>query len=268
MNQLSLNEIKHIELGILKHFKAFCDENNIKYYLSNGTLLGAVKYGGFIPWDDDIDVFVPRDDYNKLMRLYNDSEKYVLFSFERNKKFRFPFAKLCDMTTRKEELNINNGVCLGVDIDIFPLDAWHSELGTAKVELEIFNRYLYFLNLVKLKKADSSDLIKRLIKTMIIVISNKIGLSSVVIKRIIAIATHHHNVNSEYLGCKVWAVYGEREIIPAKVFSDTIEVKFEGEIFPAPIGYDAYLRSLYGDYMLEPPLEKQKTHHNFKAYRL
>jgi len=71
-----------------------------------------------------------------------------------------------------------------------------------------------------------------------------------------------------YVGCKAWPIYGEREIIPAEVFADSIEVEFEGEMFPAPIGYDVYLRSLYGDYEQDPPLEKQRTHHNFKAYRL
>ena len=73
---------------------------------------------------------------------------------------------------------------------------------------------------------------------------------------------------NNYLGCKAWCVYDERGIIPAQVFSDTVEIEFEGEKFPAPIGWDTYLTCLYGDYMPEPPKEKQKTHHSFKAYRL
>ena len=70
------------------------------------------------------------------------------------------------------------------------------------------------------------------------------------------------------MGCKCWCIYGSREIIPAEVFSDTVEVEFEGTKFPAPVGYDTYLRSLYGDYPQDPPIEKQKTHHSFIAYRL
>lgn len=70
------------------------------------------------------------------------------------------------------------------------------------------------------------------------------------------------------MGVKTWYSYGERDIIPAEVFADTIEIEFEGQMFPAPIGYDTYLTCLYGDYLPEPPKEKQKTHHNFKAYRL
>ena len=71
-----------------------------------------------------------------------------------------------------------------------------------------------------------------------------------------------------YLGCKSWCIYGSREIIPAEVFSEFIEVEFEGNLFPAPIGYDVYLHSLYGDYEKDPPKEKQKTHHTFTAYSI
>ena len=88
-------------------------------------------------------------------------------------------------------------------------------------------------------------------------------------KRIQRISEKRRDVTQvKYMGCVSWSIYGEREIIPAKVFSDTIEVEFEGEMFPAPIGYDTYLTSLYGDYKQDPPLDKQKTHHDFRAYRL
>jgi lipopolysaccharide cholinephosphotransferase len=88
------------------------------------------------------------------------------------------------------------------------------------------------------------------------------------IRAIIKESNREEQKCSDYVGCKSWCIYGEREIIPAEVFVDTIEVTFEGIKFPAPIGYDAYLRSLYGDYEKDPPIEQQKTHHNFKAYCL
>ena len=81
MIEVSQNELKNIELNLLKVFDAFCKENNITYFLSNGTLLGAVKYNGQIPWDDDIDVFLPRKDYNKLLEIFRDDERYKLFAF-------------------------------------------------------------------------------------------------------------------------------------------------------------------------------------------
>ena len=100
MKELSLQEIKQVELEILKEFNSFCEENNIRYFLAFGTLLGAIRYKGFIPWDDDVDVLVPRDDYNRLLKQFQNNEKYCLYAFERDKKYSFPFAKLCDMKTR------------------------------------------------------------------------------------------------------------------------------------------------------------------------
>ena len=267
MKQLSLKEIKELEFNLLKLFHSFCLKNNIKYFLSNGTLLGAVKYRAFIPWDDDVDVLVPRDDYNRLISLFNDNERYKLFAFEKNLSYRFPFAKLCDMTTYKEEFNIDNGVVLGIDIDIFPLDSWTSDMKKAKREARLINKKMHFLELTKLVKPNSVNLIKRVIKGIAMAFCKLFG-SKYFIRSIIKECIRTEQPRSPYLGCKSWCIYGEREIIPAEVFSDTIEVEFENEKFPAPIGYDVYLRSLYGDYRKDPPIEKQKTHHNYIAYRV
>lgn len=267
MNQLTLDEIKQVELQLLKKFKCFCDDNNIKYFLSNGTLLGAIKYKGFIPWDDDVDVFVPREDYNKLISLFKDNSIYSLFAFERNQNFRFPFAKFCDMSTYKKETNIDNGVNLGIDIDIFPLDSWGNDFNSAKRDVKRIKRNIFFLNLSKLEKTDSVHLIKRIIKKFLIFFCKLIG-SRYFIRKIVNDSISEEQKCVYYKGCKSWCIYGEREIIPAEVFSDTIDVEFEGEQFSAPIGYDIYLRCLYGDYENDPPIDKQKTHHCFNAYRL
>ena len=113
--ELTLQELKNIEFDLLKEFDAFCRQNQIRYFLAYGTLLGAVRYKGFIPWDDDVDVLVPREDYDKMIKIYKDSDRYRLYSTERNPKFGYPFSKLCDMTTKKEEENINNGIEQGVE---------------------------------------------------------------------------------------------------------------------------------------------------------
>ena len=267
MRQLSLQEIKQIELDLLKKFDSFCKENHIRYFLSNGTLLGAIKYKGFIPWDDDIDVFVPREDYNKILAIFKDDDKYKLFAFERDCKYRFPFAKLCDLNTKKEEQNTDNGVILGVDIDIFPLDAWSDDLNKAKREVKIINKKMHLLGLTKLVKPDSANPIKRMIKRAVMIALKVLG-SKFFVRSIIDISQKNNGSESSYLGCKSWCIYGEREILPAEVFSDIIDVEFEGLKFPAPEGYDMYLTSLYGNYRLDPPKEKQKTHHLFKAYKL
>lgn len=267
MKELTLQELKEIELDILKVFDAFCKENNIKYYLSHGTLLGAIRYKKFIPWDDDVDLLIPRADYNRMLTLFQDTDRYRLFAFEKNPEYRYPIAKLCDMTTRKDEFSYDNGVELGVDIDLFPLDAWDDDLEKAKKEAKYIKKNMGRLGLTKLKKPDSINPIKRFIKGIVMFFCKMRG-SQHYIRKIIKASEKAEQKGNRYLGCKAWCVYGERGIIPAEVFADTVEIEFEGEKFPAPVGWDTYLTCLYGDYLPEPPKEKQKTHHSFKAYRL
>ncbi len=126
---------------------------------------------------------------------------------------------------------------------------------------------MFYLGLTKLNNPDSLNLIKRFIKGIVMVFCKMWG-SKHFIEKIIMASTNAPKENSKYLGCKAWCVYGAKGIIPAEVFADTVEIEFEGEMFPAPIGWDKYLTCLYGDYLPEPPKEKQKTHHGFKAYKL
>lgn len=267
MKELTLQELKEIEFEILKFFDAFCKENNIKYYLSHGTLLGAIRYKKFIPWDDDVDLLIPRADYDRMLKIFKDSEKYRLFAFERNDKYLFPIAKLCDMTTRKDEFGHNNGVELGVDIDLFPLDAWDDDLEKAKKEAKYIGKNMFRLVLSKLKRPDSVAPLKRFVKGIAMLWCKMRG-SKHYLKKILEASAKNPEDTSRYLGCKAWCVYGEKGIIPAEVFQETALIEFEGELFPAPKDYDTYLTCLYGNYLPEPPKEKQKTHHSFKAYRL
>lgn len=265
--EMTLARIRKTELGILKHFRDFCERERIRFCLSNGTLLGAVKYGGFIPWDDDIDVFVPRADYDRLMKCYRDSDRYRLFSPERNRRYRFPFAKLCDMTTEKVEDNVDNGVCLGVDIDIFPLDAWDDDPAAARHQAAAMGKHITLLTFFKCAKAISVNPVKRFVKDVVLALGRPA--CGRFVDRMGRIAkANAGNPRPAWLGCVVWCIYGEREIIPAEVFAELVPVRFEGEEFPAPAGFDRYLRSLYGDYTQDPPPEEQVTHHRYHAYYL
>ena len=267
MKELSLQELKEIEFEILKSFHAFCVEHGLRYYLAYGTLLGAVRYKGFIPWDDDVDVLMPREDYNRFLELYRDSDRYRLFAFEKDPAALFPYAKICDMTTRKDEPGYPSKLPLGVDIDIFPLDCWDDDLAQAKREVKRINRCMFFLGLSKRRKPDSPHPVKRFVKGLLMRWCKLRG-SAYYVRKILREAVKDEQRGSRYMGTKTWCVYGERNIIPAEAFADGIEIAFEGEKFFAPVGYDTYLACLYGDYLPEPPKEKQKTHHSFKAYRL
>ena len=267
MKELSLQEIKEIEIELLKTFDAFCKENGIKYFLSHGTLLGAVRYKKFIPWDDDVDVLVPREDYDRLLSLFSDGDRYKLFFYEKNSEFTFPYAKLCDMTTVKTEPGLEGSLRLGIDMDVFPLDYWDKDIKKAKREAKRLSKNRFYLNLTKLHKPDSVNPVKRFIKGIVMFFCKLYG-SGYYIKKIHKDCHKPSQENSPYMGGKSWCVYGERDIIPSGVFSSSVMIEFEGAMFPAPADYHTYLTCLYGDYLPEPPKEKQKTHHNFKAYKL
>ena len=267
MKELTLQELKDNEFNLLKEIDAFCKENNIRYFLAYGTLLGAIRYKKFIPWDDDVDVLIPREDYDRMISIFNDSERYRLFTHEKCSDYLFPFAKLCDMTTIKEEFGYDNPLKLGVDIDLFPLDSWDDDLEKAKLEAARIGNLMFCLNLTKLKKAYSVNIVKRIAKSFLMVVCKLLG-SEYFLRQIQKETVKEGQKGNNYVGAKSWCVYGERGIIPAEAFSEAVDVEFEGEMFPAPKGWDAYLTCLYGDYLPEPPKEKQKTHHGFKAYRL
>ena len=267
MKELSLQEIKEVEVGLLRQFHAFCVENNIRYFVSHGTLLGALRYKAFIPWDDDLDVLVPREDYDRLISIYPDGERFRLFTPEKDRSYYYPYAKFCDMSTRKVEGDYDNGVELGIDIDVFPLDYWDDDLQKAKAEVRHQRKMMGRLGLSKLRKPDSINPVKRFVKG-IVMKAVKLRSSAYYVEQIRKGAHKPEQKGSRYMGSKTWNVYGERDIMPADIFADVVWVEFEGQMFPAPVGYDTFLSSLYGDYMPEPPVEKRRTHHSFKAYRL
>ena len=256
-----LEELQSIESNILNHFKVYCESKKIQYFLSSGTLLGAVKYGGFIPWDDDIDVFVPREDYDRLVREYKNGEDFELLSTEREEKWTLPYAKLCDLHTFKDE-GIDD-VKVGLNIDIFPLDSFAK--GRKSSEFLATLKYLYavFLSDIKMDNPVGRNKLvttaKHIYLFLIKLFGKKFFLN--------ALLKNSGNLKTGYVGRACWPMYKKREVIPAAVFDDTVEITFEGEKYSAPVGYDIYLSSLYGDYKNDLPQEQQISHHVFNAYR-
>ena len=265
MRELELSEIKKIEFETLLHFKEYCEYHRIKYFLSNGTLLGAVKYKGFIPWDDDIDVFVPKGDFEKLISIYENTDKFCLVTRQKDKRYIFPYAKLSN-----KETEVKNGADfkIGLSIDIFPLEFFPDD---RKAAIRLVRQSFYQLQMLCFSVAhfeSGKSFFRTCVKYIVTAVAKLVGRNQWANLLNSTRKKTEEKSGEKYVGCVAWPVYGEREIIPAEVFSDTVLVEFEGELFPAPVGYDIYLRSLYGDYEMDPPLEKQKTHHSFKAYKL
>lgn len=267
MKELSIEEIKLIQLEILRVFDDFCKSKGIKYFLSNGTLLGAVKYGGYIPWDDDIDVFMMREEYDKLIKAsgeINEKTNLTLNAFENNEAYLFPFAKLSDNSTLLVEKGYS-GIDMGINMDIFPIDNYGKNPEDCTKIFSRFKKYRKQLNRAKLKISESKTVWHMIGKFVFTFLYKLIGAKHYC-NKIIKKATAS-GVADDYKGNVIWGFYGPSEAFPKKLFEETVEVEFEGEKYNAPKNYDEYLTGLYGEWKKDPPPEKQKTHHTYKAYR-
>lgn len=257
MKLLSDNEIKEIELEILVEFHNFCKKHNLYYTLSGGTLLGAIRHRGFIPWDDDIDVMMYRSDYNRLIDLLRReriSEKldYLLPSEE----YLYPFMKIFrnDTVAKMEDNNTEHGIW----IDIFPLDNLPSD--TSKVRRSFLKSRFYRSCII----AMTSDLtaIKKDFKWFSKLILKKscrlIGYKRV-LDRTSTASQRYNQEETEYIGGLLWG-YGIGEKMNKVEFFQPNSVKFENYEFTAPSCWEEYLIGIYGNYNELPPLEKRKGH--------
>ena len=157
--QFTLTKVQELEFGILQFIKKVCDENQIRYYLAYGTLIGAVRHKGFIPWDDDIDIMMPRKDYKKLLAILNEQQHpyYKLISADTDKRFQVPLPKIVDTRTLLvQDYDIIEPVPLGVYVDIFLMDGAGDDYHIAVQHYdEAFKLYRYWKK-SRLKLAPSS----------------------------------------------------------------------------------------------------------------
>lgn len=265
MKKMSLEEIKVVQLNILKEVSSFCEKNNINYFLAGGTLLGAIRHKGYIPWDDDIDLLMPRPDYDLFLKLFNkDNNKNIkVLSNEIDSSFPYTFAKVIDCNTYLKENTLLN-YPLGINIDIFPIDGFPNDLKKSK-------RFIRKVGLLKniytvkiIKKRKDRNIVKKIILNVAKMFAKPFNILALV-KKIILLSKTYKYEECKFVGCLVWG-YGIKERVPKFVFENAIDVEFEHSLYKAPVGYDIYLKSLYGDYMKLPPEEKRKTHHSYIAY--
>lgn len=269
MKEIALEEIKKITFDILVNVAEFCEKNDIRYYLSYGTLLGAIRHKGFIPWDDDIDIIMPRPDYIKFNQLYpmqNTCSYYVLSSIMINPKHQYTFAKVFDTRTDKIEdgLIYKEDSIRGIDIDIFTLDGVPEDIDKC---LQFKNRqsklfWTFQLSRVPFKKSKSGNTI---IKYLVLAICHTIGATRF-IKCINKQAMKYDFDTSEFIGSSTEYYDENKERFKKNEFIEPIKVEFEGKQFNAPSNYAEYLTIIFGDYMQLPPKEEQVTHHRYKAF--
>lgn len=273
----SICEIRNIQLDILNFLDKICKEHKICYFLSGGTLLGAVRHKGYIPWDDDIDIMLLRKDYDKLISVLKQlkDSKYILFDGESAEYYLY-FSKLVDSRTQLKEINVYNLEQMGVFVDIFPLD------GVPDAE-KSFNRYYrklqnYNKNLFRtihykkklLYKYKNQSFckglvfIKLILRTPFVIYSKSIGLERWKAKREKYLRLYY-GLNTKNLGILLSA-YKKKDVHSSQLFKKSVLVTFEGQQYPAPSGYDVYLKNIYGNYMELPPTNQRYSHHKFNAF--
>ncbi len=266
MKKLTSKEIKETELNLLISFDEFCKKNNLYYTLCGGTLLGAIRHKGFIPWDDDIDVLMPRPDYDKLMNEVgldmNHLKDYMEFKSWKKGNVTLPFMKLVDNRTsidsQYDDMEDNK-----IWIDIFATDGLPEDDNKLK-KLYKMPRLLRRIILVKnAKKGEGKTFIKKLLKPLLIGVLKPID-SIKLCKKIDDISKTYDFDSSDYIGGIVWG-YGPQERIHKKGYMQPVPVEFEKHYFNAPSNYHEYLTGLYKDYMKLPP-EDQRITHDFVAY--
>ena len=265
MKAIPSSELRTIQLSILKHVDAFCSMHKIKYFLCGGTLIGAVRHQGYIPWDDDIDIMMLRPDYERFVHEYreNDNSCFSLHVPEDNDSYYFPYAKIDDTRTELKE-NVLHQSSMGVNIDLFPIDVVPEDI---QLQSKMYGRLKFLMRLMQLKTVvvmPGRSTLKNLTLMISHVLLKPVSMKSLVHK-IVSNATRYSGQQSECCGIAVWG-YGMREVNKRSNWDDEKRVPFEDMMAPIPVGYDNYLRGVYGDYMQLPPEEKRITHHDFEAW--
>lgn len=263
----SNDEIKHIQLDILLAFHQFCMENDLKYSLAAGSLIGAVRHHGFIPWDDDIDVYLMRDDYKRLITLFPDKyQKYFsLVTSERDNNWHRPFGKLYDNRTLEIESTRNKYQEQGMGIDIFPIDEVPDNIDEW-LKFEKRRRLLRDISSMKsLLYSNKRSLAKNLLMFVCRLLLSPLSFSYLS-KLTDKYAQLHNGKGYKHVYENCPGVYNSKHPWLKDDFEEVIDASFEGHTVKIMRGYDDYLTTVYGDYMKLPPKEKQVSHHDFKAY--
>ena len=261
---ISRDEIKERELSILLLFQEFCQNQGLRFYLAGGTLLGAIRHHGFIPWDDDIDVCMPRKDYEKFIEIYSNEEQEYCLRTKKLGNFIAPFAKLVDPNTYIDLQYSSDDMNSHLWIDIFPVDGLPESIDDVKKIYRRcdFYRRIFLLANAKLGEGKSTfhKYSKYILKPIALIYGKKRCAEN--IERI---ALKYAYEKCKYVGAITWGLYGAGERMLKSEFEKTVMVEFEGHQFSAFSCWDSYLKGLYGNYMELPPVEKRQSH-DMKVY--
>ena len=261
LKEIAAVDSRAVMLDITLDVARFCDENNLTYFLAYGSLIGAIRHKGFIPWDDDIDLLMPRPDYERFIQLYRQKGRYSILT-PMDQGAVYEWVKIYDDRSEKVE-EIDYSVCklIGVNIDIFPLDGQPDDMDTFKRETDERMRLHHRIRII------TRPLKGFPLKGKIATLAYRLIGVRHYLRKYIQSATQYPYDTANYVGFAdpyPWNPYCDRHL--KSLFTERVKVPFEGHEFWAPAGYDTFLRNMYGDYMQLPPVEKQVSHHQHTLY--
>ena len=270
--ELSMQQIQQESLKILDVISALCDRLGLRYYLAYGTLIGAIRHQGFIPWDDDIDIMMPRQDYLALLTYLQEHPEEVapLEVFSNYNCPDYPYM-ITRISNSHYVLDVHNEkpFGLGLFIDIYPLDGMgntEEEYTALKTKATRYSSLCFLSTRLRCEKGNTKSRLKRLVKYPAWLFAKLYGKKRCM-HALEAMAKNCSYDDSQYIGCLVWGSDGVKAVFPKEWFAASVDVPFEGRSYRAPVGYDQVLRRLYGDYMQLPPEKDRIAHHFYKAYQ-
>jgi lipopolysaccharide cholinephosphotransferase len=261
--ELRGTDVRTLQLEALDAFAQFSARHELRWWMCAGSLLGAVRHGGYIPWDDDIDVMLARPEYERLIAAWEREpvEGFRLRRITGGASYALPFCKLEVIGTTVREPD-QGGQEYGVGVDVFPVDGWPRSplrrfiLRRVLTVLQMLHEILHLDRAPD--RAPSRAAVVGLVRIGLVWLwPPRIGL---LIDRLAARSPEH----TALAGVAVW---NYREQVPAAAFSGTTTVAYEGRLVPAPVGWATYLRHLYGDYEELPPEDQRRPPHNSRSYR-
>jgi len=254
-----INELRSIQMAILDSIHEFCIRENITYFLSSGTLIGAVRHKGYIPWDDDIDLYMPRESYERFLSSYfSQSKRYRLINPHNEQNYYYTFAKVVDTTTLMIETE-TPGFEIGVYIDIFPVD-YISDNPDERAK--VFKRKHMLYKIRRCKISHKNPLYSKMAYIVYKHWPRSLKSLNNEIEHLITSCKESSTVcNLTEAGPSIEGCF------PASCIASDVDIEFEGKLYKTMVGYEEYLTKTYGDYMALPPEEK-RVQHAFEAYRL
>ena len=270
LEPMTLEDIQGVSLEILKHVHDFCEENDIKYSLAFGSLIGCIRHKGFIPWDDDLDILMTRDNYEKFCKLYHDTEEYTLITPKKRNAY-IAYSRICEMKrTCVVPKSPTHTIPTGVWIDIFVLYDVDDEENMYYSKLDEIHKVARQIYKLRMSKRPLSAI--KGVKSKLRVLYQKLFWRTDILDLVdkhVSLCENFVDHSTSYYGNLGWCLklqLARRGRFPKSLFEKYELKDFVDTQFYAISGYDEFLRHYYGDYMQLPSADKQVRGHTYHKY--